>query len=104
MKTENPITKTIGNNGLPAPTSPLKLTKLEIKLNQWGEDKGLYTAQVTYDGKKGAITMNVSPELTHDLLRFCGGAIKRFSEAAALELDHSITASIESAENRAALG
>ena len=84
--------------------SPLTLDKLEIELQRWGDHKGRYIATVAYSGETGQVKLNLSPELSEDLMRFCGGSIKRFSESAALELNASIEASILEAEKQTSLG
>lgn len=69
--------------------SPLILKDLRISLQTYGEHEGKYLAKVVYTGEKGSMELKLSPELSNDLLRFCGNSIKRFSESAILELSES---------------
>lgn len=84
--------------------SPLILSDLRIQLQGYGDHKGRYLATVKYKGDAGEIALNLSPELSSDLMRFCGGSIKRFSDSAALELKAAIDESARVADDSASLG
>lgn len=81
----------------------MELENLTIDLKRYGPHQGRYLAKVKYCNNEGGIILNLSPELSEDLLRFTGKAIKKYSEDAAKELQDSINLSVEKAQKRAVL-
>lgn len=78
----------------------MELQSLSVELRGYGPHKGRYMASVKYKNNKGEITLHLSPELSEDLLRFTGKAIKKYSEDAAKELQDSIDLSVEKARRQ----
>jgi hypothetical protein len=70
------------------------LEEMRIRRLTYGDNKGSYEASITYSGKSGKVQLNLSPEISQELLRFCGDAIKRCSSKAADELTESVDFSI----------
>lgn len=75
----------------------MKLQELEIKLMRWGENKGQYEAVVSYADKSGEIKLLLDPELSAELLRHTGDAIRKYSARAADELRDHVEQSVEEA-------
>lgn len=82
----------------------LHLEYLRIRLLGFGPNKGKYVAKVKYEGESGCIEINLSPEITNELMRFCGGAIKRHSETAMLEIKEAIDQSVKVAKAKEVSG
>ena len=76
----------------------LILKDLRISLETWGDNEGKYTAKIAYQGEEGKIELVLSPELSNELLRFSGLAIKKFSAAALSELNESFERSFKKAK------
>ena len=75
------------------------LDRLDIRRISYGDNEGSYKATIKFDDEsKGNVTLIMSPELSDELLRHCGSAIKEFSQKASEELADSIENSIKSVE------
>lgn len=74
------------------------LERILIKRTSYGANEGQYEAAISYNNEAGSIKLNLSPELSTELLKCCGKAIKKFSKDAAAELDRNIISSIREAK------
>lgn len=72
----------------------MKLQKLTIELNSWGEHKDKYTSSVQYVGGRGKVEMNLDPAISEALLSFIGPVITQFAHASALKLEQDIAQSV----------
>lgn len=75
----------------------MKLTKLEIELIRWGEEKGQYKAAVKYEGQDGSVELLLDNNLSTELLKHTGDAIRKFSASAADKLSKSVEQSVAEA-------
>ncbi len=57
----------------------MKLVSLEIELQGWGEFRGQYTGKVKYEGKDGAVSLTLNPEVSETVLRAIAGDIVRIT-------------------------
>lgn len=74
--------------------APLILDTIHIHRMNYGDHEGCYSASVKYKGDAGEVKLNLSPEMSNEFMRFCGNAIKKFSDAATLELKDAIDESV----------
>jgi hypothetical protein len=100
-KTDEDSTVQAESDSVQRLVSPLKLTELRIGVIKYGDNAGEYNARITYESKLGDITLKLPPELSNDLLSFCGDAISKFGAEAAQFLNNSITESVKSAKEEA---
>ncbi len=74
----------------------MKLERIDIRRITYGDDEGRYKATVRIKGENGFVSVVMSPDLSDEMLRHCGDAVKKYSKKAADELIASITESIKS--------
>lgn len=75
----------------------MKLNSLTITLQGWGENKGKYIAEIAYEGGGHRTTLVLAPELSGQLLGFCGPVITAAATKAAREIETNIIGSLEEA-------
>lgn len=76
----------------------MKLNSLTITLQSWGENKGKYIAAIEYEGEHHATKLTLSPEVSGQLLGFCGPVITAAATKAAREIEANIVGSLEEAK------
>lgn len=81
----------------------MQLKSLEITLEQWGENKGNYTAKIEFVGDSGGVKLVLDPKVSAALLAHCGAVIQEFSNRAAVDLRTAIEASVLEAQRGPAL-
>jgi hypothetical protein len=76
----------------------MKLKTLNIELQpHWADNAGKYTGKIEYEGQKGCVTMNLSPEISNALLLCIGEVVTKFAADAAREVEQSLIASVAEA-------
>lgn len=70
----------------------MKLQRLDITREDWGENKGGYTARITYDCPDGEMTVQLSPEVSAEYLRLSQDMLNRFALDGMAQLQKSIAA------------
>lgn len=75
----------------------MQLKKLEIKLNEWGDNKDKYTAEIKLADIKGEITLILDPKTSVRLIGAASDAIKAFAYSAQAELTRVIEAACREA-------
>lgn len=73
---------------------PVKLKELKIELNQWGDQKGLYTGDITYEGEYGVTKITLDNEISARLLAFIGPAITACAHKTSLKLEAALQQSL----------
>lgn len=66
------------------------LQKLEIGLEQWGENKGKYTGSAKFSGETGTVILNLNQHHIEEIFRTCAASIIDVSKAAARHLTHTV--------------
>lgn len=76
----------------------MKLKSLKIEMgNSWDENAGKYVGKIEYEGKSGAVVMQLDPSMSNALLVCIGGVITKFAAEAANEVSKNIFQSLEEA-------
>lgn len=66
------------------------LTKLEIELARWGEQKGKHVGKATFSGKAGEVTLNLNEHHIEEIFRTCADSIVDTAKAAARHLTMTV--------------
>lgn len=66
------------------------LQKLEIGLEQWGENKGKYAGSAKFSGEAGTVILNLNQNHIEEIFRTCADSIIETSRAAARHLTHAV--------------
>lgn len=61
----------------------MRLQKLEIELNRYGENKGKYTGVARFDGDRGSIALALNEQHCEEMFRICADGIVDVAKAAA---------------------
>jgi hypothetical protein len=61
----------------------MKLLKLQIERERWGENKGAFSGQATFDGPAGTITLNLNEHHIEQMFLTCADGIVEVAKAAA---------------------
>lgn len=61
----------------------MRLQRLEIVLNTYGEHKGKYTGVARFDGDTGSIALNLNEQHCEEMFRTCANGIVDVAKAAA---------------------
>ena len=64
----------------------MNLKNLEIKRNLWGDNKGLHTGVVSFDGELGEVSITLSKEMCDKIFEVCSEGILAVASEAAKEL------------------
>ncbi len=57
----------------------MKLKKLTIELETWGDNKGKYIGRVSYDDPHGTMEIILAPEVADHYLRVSQAALNQFA-------------------------
>ena len=76
----------------------MKLKRLDIQLQTYGQHKDKYLANVEYEAGGGELKYILEPSATEALLIFIGPVITQFAHGAALQLEKNILASVNEAQ------
>ena len=76
----------------------MKLEKLEIELQTYGENVGKYETEISYEGERGKVKLLLDPEISKTLLAFIGPVITQFAHKQSLALERDIALSIQEAD------
>ena len=82
----------------------MKLNSLHIALQSWGDNKGKYVATIEYEGNGHATKLVLDPEVSGQLLGFCGPVITAAASKAAREIEANIIGSLEEAKRPLEIG
>lgn len=82
----------------------MKLKSIEIELQAWGEFRGQYTGKVQYEGKEGAVSLTLNPQVSETVLAAIAADIVRLTKStaddfAAITQNSVTTAQIEASKN-----
>jgi hypothetical protein len=66
------------------------LTKLEIELIRWGDDKGKHAGKATFSGEAGSVTLNLNQHHIDEIFRTCAESIVDTAKAAARHLTMTV--------------
>lgn len=66
------------------------LTKLEIELATWGENKGKHVGVATFSGDAGKVTLNLNQHHIDEIFRTCADSIVDTAKAAARHLTMTV--------------
>lgn len=66
------------------------LTKLEIELARWGENKGKHTGTATFSGDAGEVTLNLNQHHIEQIFLTCADSIVDTAKAAARHLTMTV--------------
>lgn len=77
----------------------MKLKELKIELQQWGENKGQYEAEIEYEGDKGKVKLLLDSKVSEALLLVIGPVITKFAHQSALVLEEAIVKSVQESRN-----
>ena len=66
------------------------LTKLEIELARWGENKGKHTGTATFAGDAGEVTLNLNQHHIEQIFLTCADSIVDTAKAAARHLTMTV--------------
>jgi len=77
----------------------MKLKSLTItRQESWQSNAGQYVATIEYENAGSNTSLLLSPELSMQLLAFCGPAISAAARKTSLELEDNIKLSLEEAK------
>ena len=66
------------------------LTKLEIELARYGENKGKHVGKATFSGDAGGVTLNLNQHHIEQIFLTCASSIEETAKAAARHLTMSV--------------
>lgn len=75
----------------------MKMTKLTIERERWGDHAGEYVGKVCFESSRGDIGIRMSPEVTESFLALAGDLIIAHVEVAGRELQDSIDVAVDRA-------
>jgi hypothetical protein len=61
----------------------MKLIKLDIELQRWGEQKGQYVGAAKFEGSAGAVTLNLNAHHCEQIFKVCAEGIIDVAKASA---------------------
>ncbi len=73
----------------------MKLKKLTIEFQDWGEHKGGYIGEVSYDDPAGKISLHLSPDVSAEYLRLSAVALNQFSLDGLRDLNAALASATE---------
>ncbi len=73
----------------------MKLKKLELELEGWGDNKGKYIGVIKFEDESGNFSTILSPEISDKILLFMAPLLTKFAHSCALELEKRIVQSVD---------
>lgn len=79
------------------------LEKLNIRLMEYGDQKGQHVGEVTFAGKAGKVSLNLTPELCNRIFSVCADGLIATAKEAAVNmtcqvLEHKALCGLEGAK------
>ncbi len=66
------------------------LTKLQIEIQRWGEQKGQHTGAATFSGDAGEVTLHLNQHHIEQIFLTCASSIEETAKAAARHLTMTV--------------
>jgi hypothetical protein len=78
----------------------MRLLKLEIERNRWGDDAGKFRGTAKFDGERGTIELNLNEHHIEQMFLACADGIVDVAKAAARMFVQEALANTEAAKQR----